>query len=516
MSVGAVDETIKRPRTRGWRTWIDDHPVTYRALALALSIAVIALAANWHFDRQIREVEAHLEIEAARLTRQLDRLVEQGKISGGLRLMGAVDDSLKQRLLDGRTSETDRSDLLAVRGFALGVDGLLLIRRDGSILERWDPDNLRAVVPQWTPPPAAHSGLRAHLDTLIEVAADSASLDQSVLLLGPVWRGSTPQSNDPEALLGTLAARVEPGTLRSVLVTAETRTLLIAPNGRTVADTTAPGALVQAPDRQESVILPGIYRLQPVGDSPGAQRIVLRRTLAWTGPSLQTDRSEVPLPWALLVLRDVPDAGLRDVPIVAWVLGLATLVTLLAVNRVVGARVRLAEEQAAIEAALQDNREQTAWRAQLAEAILRFQGCSTVAELGTLYLRYAHDHLGTVQGVLYIVDPEEHRLHLAAYWACLPPPPSVLDGREGLLAQASRDHQARWLEAAAVEQAWVRSALGAAPARMRFVIPILHGGRCLAVAELGWFHPLDAQAQDRAQALTELLGVNIKLLQARS
>lgn len=504
--------------------WVLRRSAGYRFASVLLSLAVATIVALVHHEQEVDQAEAALVAEAARLERQLDRMVDLGMVSGALRLMGTVDETLKNRLRSAPLANGGRSLMLASRALAMGVDGLMLADNMGRVIERWDPDHERHVVPSWRMQAGASVASGGQHIPILAVA-DTAALDHAVLLVGPVWKMQIAQPADPDAVLGHLVARLDPGTLRSHLSTARTHTVLIAPLGRTIAASTHPGALLE-PLRQEAATLQtGRSNLDVRYLLPVAQRLVVRRELTWPLPPSDAGAAAAHS-WSVLVARDVPGKLIRDFPAVAWLSGALTLLACLALLHTLRAREAQLRERAANDALAAENREQTAWRARLGEAILSFQEAQQVPDLGHHFFRFLHDTLGMVQGVLY-----EHRgdhLELSAQWGCDGEPEPRFALGEGLLGQAAIDREALLVQSHS--DGWdaipslpnrqgpakrAQSALGEWWLGSRLIIPIVHHGQCLAVVDLGWLSPIHDRERDRAQSLSDLLGVNLKLLQAR-
>ena len=132
------------------------------------------------------------------------------------------------------------------------------------------------------------------------------------------------------------------------------------------------------------------------------------------------------------------------------------------------------------------------------------QQAETPQQLAQAFFSHIAPQLGMCQGALYVLYEGAARLRLVGGYAVdsAHPLPTELDLGEGLLGQCAVDRQPRQLEGLP-EPFWhVRTPLGAAPASVLLVQPVLRGERLLGVMEMAGFRQLE---ENEALLLQEVL-----------
>lgn len=479
---------------------------------------VVGLFSTAHFHgRAQQNAQAELQVEVQRLASQLDRVVDEGTISGALRVMGTLDEPIKQRLLQGRPVD------MASRALAVGSDGLLLTDSLGGVLEAWDPGQARSTAPVWAEQPASSTASGPEqARTEVQVVIDAVSLDHSLLLLAPVWAGPT-GSVLHQRRIGGLIARLDPGTLRRHLAMSNARITLVAPNGRLVAASTAQGALLRPPSPQEAQASDGLVMLPPGAQGAGASRLTVRHVLAWNSPQMIDPSRGQASPWAIVVTRDLPPIDWINGPQVAPTLGLmgATAFILLLLFRLLQMQRERRAAQEQLQRQSQADAAQARWREQVNRVTLTLQAARHGSAAAQVYLRLMQELLGAARGVVFRIQPHQE-LHPIAQWACSQPAEPVVMG-QGLVGQVAQDRQT--LDYAPADSEWpqgragsvdppesVVSGLGQRPACHRMVLPLQHQDGCVGVAELEWLTPPTPQRRERVAELSALLALNLRLL----
>lgn len=513
----ALHEVVPRAaQPRSWSDRILRSGSWFAGLTLVLTVlAGLVTTAVFH-GRAHDRAHAELKAEVARLAAELDRVVDEGLISGALRIMGTSDERLKERLTQGRAVE------LASRALAMDVDGLMLIDGQGRVVEAWDPDHTRSTAPMWEPQAPQGDRPTGREESIVQVVIDSSSLDHSLLLVAPVWASTQAQPRNASQVIGTVAARLDPGTVRRYVAMSKARITLLAPNGRLVAASTAQGALRRPAQASEYTAQAGRHPLPPDEGGVGASRLIVRHDLAWnTGSASGNASARGSGPWSILVTQDLPPIDWITGPQVRPTLIVLLVLPALAMALFKMIRVR-ADRQAAreqlSEQALQSASEARR-RRQVGHIALEFQGSSSCETVAFLYLRHCHEWLGAARGVAYRMEPSG-ALRLAAQWACADRPERIECG-SGLLGQAVIDRQIIDLRLnpaardAAEAAGPIVSALGRHEPLHRMVLPLIHMGQCLGVVELEWLSTGDEDRRERTVELTELLALNWRLLGSR-
>ncbi|MFJ2526924.1 response regulator [Pseudomonas helmanticensis] len=132
------------------------------------------------------------------------------------------------------------------------------------------------------------------------------------------------------------------------------------------------------------------------------------------------------------------------------------------------------------------------------------QQAETPQQLAQAFFSHIAPQLGMCQGALYVLYEGASRLRLVGGYAVDSehPLPVELELGDGLLGQCALDHQPRHLQNLP-EPFWhVRTQLGAAPASVLMVQPVLRGERLLGVVEMAGFRQLE---ENEALLLQEVL-----------
>ena len=478
-------------------------------LALLITL-VVGLISTAHFHgRAQQQTQAALQAEVERLANSLDRIVDEGTISGALRVMGTLDEPIKQRLTQSRPVD------MASRALAVGADGLLLTDTYGGVLERWDPGQERSTAPVWTEL-VTSTRPAGPARTDVQVVIDAVSLDHSLLLLAPVWAGQT-GSGINQRLIGGLVARLDPGTLRRHLAMSNARITLVAPNGRLVAASTAQGALLRPPSPREAEIPDGLVLLPPGAEGAGASRVTVRHVLSWNSPQMIDPTRPDARAWVIVVTRDLPPIDWINGPqVVPTVSSMAvTGAILLLIFKLLQLRRERMAVQSHLRRQSQEDAAQAQWRAQINRVALTLQSARHAPAAAQAFLSLMQELLGAARGVVYRIQPVEE-LHPIAQWACHEPAGRLMMG-QGLIGQVARDRQTLDFTPTLHEEpgdaaVTVSSGLGRSAAAHRMVVPLQHHEDCVGVAELEWLSPACSERRERVAELAALLAMNLRLL----
>lgn len=156
--------------------------------------------------------------------------------------------------------------------------------------------------------------------------------------------------------------------------------------------------------------------------------------------------------------------------------------------------------------------EHQAWlrngQTQLAQQLL---GQLTLPMLGENILRFFASYLGTVVGALYVRDDHGRLQRVASYGldAQAQAREQLLDGHEGLLAEAVKQNRLLRLEQLPEDYFKLSSGLGSGLPRSVMLMPAREDGQINGVLELGLLRPLDERDGELLERVADNLGMSI-------
>ncbi|WP_313116780.1 response regulator [Ectopseudomonas guguanensis] len=152
----------------------------------------------------------------------------------------------------------------------------------------------------------------------------------------------------------------------------------------------------------------------------------------------------------------------------------------------------LARAIATLQAKAQQLEQQRWVQSQVAQLQAELPQARTPNELAQTFLHHMAETLGTCQGLIYSLGPEDEQLRLMGSHACDPqhPPAQAVPLGAGLLGQCALDRTPRRFTGLPGEFGRLRAQLGELPAAYLLLQPISRGERMLGVLELAGTRPL--------------------------
>lgn len=486
---------------------------------LVLTTGLLAgLAAAW-LDVHWRQGQrlSLLQTEAQRTSLEIMSQTLNGNLMGSITLLGLIDVEIKREAESGLTSkDSNVAATLTTLGQAFGAEGVFVVGQDGIVKTSWDKANKPSTGLDVNFRPYFQMALRGQ--NSVYAAVSMARGDRSLYFAAPVFTGQTMGANG----IGTLVARTDAARIDALLHGKFDHALLLSPQGVVFASSQPDwvGAIDEVPDDKR---LTAIRQLKQFGamfekDTPavlpmrvgqgiqtvaGVRYAVASAPVQWNDPSGE---------WRLVLMEDLHKSlGWGHVLQMAALAALAFMVLtglLLGLARGRWTHLQAHEQLQAFARAQEVN---LAWRAQLADVGRQFQHCDGEEALARVFLRVAREALQAPQGVVYLHDPRDNRLHLAASAASALAPTPVLDMGEGLLGQCAAEGKRRVLP---VEEdgIWtLRSGLGNTRSAALVLLPLVLQDRVLGALELALLQPPDATAVQHMEELAAMLATYLEI-----
>ena len=249
----------------------------------------------------------------------------------------------------------------------------------------------------------------------------------------------------------------------------------------------------------------------PVGTSPGITRYgnrdyaVSESRIQWNDPNGD---------WKLVLMEDLSSTVRQErVVAVAAIWALVTLLMLLAMRHILRSRYQRTLAAQKLETFAEGQKAQAWQKSMLAALSLKLQQATSIELLGQVFLSEAHQTLGALQGVLYVVSGTGGTdMRRMADFACIDPPQEKLTVGEGLLGQCAADGKTRVFEADDDTFWKIHSGLGEAPPRVSIMLPLLRNNIVLGVAEMAFPQAIGALQLDTAGEMVAILASNLEML----
>lgn len=485
----------------------------------AASLMIALLVGLTDLSSRQQQRLSTLETEARRSALEIMSQTLNGNLMGSITLLGLIDGDIKQEVSNGLLSiDAHIPFTLSTLGNAFEAEGVFVVGADGIVKSSWDRINKPSTGLDVRFRPYFKSAMLGQ--SSVYAAVSMARGDRSLYFAAPVFSERAKATTG----IGAVVARTNLSRVDALIKDRFDAALLLSPQGIVFASSRVDwvGMIegVPSPERIKAIrelkqfgamfettepsVLP-FNSDRVVRRIDGQRYAVAPASVQWNDPSGA---------WKLLVMEDLA----RTAPVLPSLLkaaATALIATLLGWMLIHLLRTRQVQAQTNVQlqAYARQQDANVLYRRQLAEVSVRFQHCNSMTELAQLALHEARTLLGALQGVLYIVDPDQPELlQLAGCAACADAPPDTLTLGEGLLGQCALEQSLRVVLAPADQNWSLRSGLGEAKPAALLLAPLVLHDVLMGVIELAVLREPDAEAQQRAQDWIALLANSLDIL----
>lgn len=495
------------------------HPRAAWAVVVAVSLLAGALVAWSDISRRESQRVSLLQTEARRTSIEIMSSTLNGNVMGSITLLGLIDRDIKQEVTNGLLSVDAHIPItLSTLGNSFEAEGVFLVGEDGIVKSSWDRVNKPSTGLDVKFRPYYKMAMKGQ--TSVYAAVSMARGDRSLYFTAPVYAERARATSG----VGAVVARTNLDRVDALLKGKFDRALLLSPQGVVFASTATQWVgMLEGEATAER--LKSIRELKqfgplfektdpqplPVNANAGIQNVDGQRFAVGVAPVQWNDPSG---DWTLIVMEDLsasapPERGL--------VQGGATVVLgmLLGWMWVHLLRGRRSQDEATAQLKMyaQQQEQQVAFRARLAEMSIRLQRCDSLEDLARVFLLETRDILGVVQGTVYVASADvQNTLQLVGSSACSEPPARTLALGEGLLGQCAKERRFQ-LVLTPPDGIWtVRSGLGLSPPAALLLAPLLLNEALIGVVELAVLQtPTDA-VQGQLEEAVNLLANSMDIL----
>jgi two-component system, NtrC family, C4-dicarboxylate transport sensor histidine kinase DctB len=489
-------------------------------LGVTLASVAIGLLLGWtSYQTQVEQRLSLLQTETQRSSIEITSVTLNANLMGSLTLLGLIDQDIKQETSNGLLSvDAHIGPTLQTVGNAFDAEGVFVVGADGIVKTSWD----RAGKPstgldvQFRP----YYKMAMQGQSSVYAAVSMSRGDRALYFTAPVFAEQARATSGA----GALVARTSLDRIDNLLKNRPgIETLLLSPQGIVFASS-RPGWIGTIDGRPTPERLAEIRALKqfgplfesreptllPLTATTGLQWIDNKRYAIATAPVKWNDPSG---DWKLVLAEDVAKSVDLLPHAARGVVGavLAFLIGWLGLHLLRGRHAQLQSSQQ-LQAYADEQAENLAFRAKVAELSLALQRCHSVQELATVFLTEMRHLLGALQGVLYVAHSQTDNLELVGSIACAETVSSNLTLGEGLLGQAALDRKARVIPTPP-EGFWtVRSGLGKSQVSALFINPLILQDHLIGVLEVAVLTTPDSKALERFEELSLLLANNLDIL----
>ena len=151
-------------------------------------------------------------------------------------------------------------------------------------------------------------------------------------------------------------------------------------------------------------------------------------------------------------------------------------------------------------------------KARLAAASMRIQQCTTLEEVGRVFLTEAHDLVSMLRGVVYLSgDGSDADMTLLASYGCPEAPPFTLATGEGLLGQCAVEREVRVIDRPSGDYWRIRSGLGEAVPEAGVILPVMLQEQFVGVVEVAMLRRPSDDDMELLRELTAVLAINAEI-----
>lgn len=507
--------------------WYARHRVAALMLGVALITCVTVgahLGARWWRESEMLGL---LELQAQRQVAELMALTRNGRIMGGLAVLGASEPAL---LADAQGATALNSaamqDLLRRVGTTLQLEGLYVVGKDGVIRSSWgEGPSLSGVDVRFRAYAQAALQGRASVYAAIGTTTARRTLYFAVPLQARAVSGGGTDGATVASPEGALVARQSLAPVDALLSSYPGMAFLLSPQGLVFASN-QPQWVGYMTGHLTPQMLKAIRDLRQFGNlfeqrAPeslpfdlgqsiqlveGQRYGIARHSLDWEDPAG---------PWQLVLMQDMSQR-IGWLPLLPFSLGygLLALGLMLMTGRLLrGHRSQVLAHQALAE----QTREQSLMaqrKERLAQLSLQLQQTASMQALGELFLSRCHAELGCLQGTVYLLQGTRAPvLERIASFGSDDSVPLHLQPGEGLVGQCALQPRVQCLRAPLPEGWRIHSGLGYSAASALMLAPIQLGDQVLGVCELAFLNPPEPQALALFEDMTGLLAFNVGLRQ---
>lgn len=488
-------------------------------LVIALSLLGGALVAVNDIHRREGQRVSLLQTEARRSSIEIMSSTLNGNLMGSITLLGLIDRDIKQEVSNGLVSiEANIPVILSTLGNSFEAEGVFLVGEDGIVKSSWDRINKPSTGLDVKFRPYYKMAMKGQ--SSVYAAISMARGDRSLYFTAPVFSERARATSG----IGAVVARTNVDRVDALLKGKFDRALLLSPQGVVFASTTAQwvGLLEgeATPDRLKAIrdlkqFGPLFDKTDPlplpVTATEGIQVVEGQRFAMGLAPVQWNDPSG---DWTLIVMEDL---GQSAAPQRSLVQGIATMVLGLLLGwmwiHLLRGRRTQDEASAQLKAYAQQQEQQIAFRARLAETSIRLQRCASLEELSRVFLLEVRDMLGVVQGTVYAVTTSDaDMLQLVGSSACAQTPERTLALGEGLLGQCAREQRTQ-LILTPPDGIWtVRSGLGVTQPAALLLAPLVLHESLIGAVELAMLQVPTDTAKSQFEEVVALLANTMEIL----
>lgn len=499
--------------------WYARHRVVAILLGVAWVVSVTVgahLGARWWRESEMLGL---LELQAQRQVAELMAVTRNGRIMGGLAVLGASEPGL---LADAQGSAAPNPpalmDLLRRVGATLQVDGLYVVGKDGIIRSAWgDGPSLSGVDVRFRP--YVQSALNGRPSVYAAIGTTTAK--RTLYFSGPLLTSDTAKAEP----VGALVARQSLASVDAVLASHPGMAFLLSPQGLVFASN-QPHWVGHLSGELTPQMLKAIRDLRQFGNLfdqrvpeslpfdlshsiqlfEGQRYGIARHPVDWEDPAGS---------WQLVLMHDMSQR-IGWLPLLPFSVGygLLALGLLWMTGRLLrGHRAQVLAHQALAEQA-QEQSQSSQRKERLAQLSLQLQQTASMQALGELFLSSCHAELRSLQGTVYLLQGgRSPLLERVASFGSDDRVPSHLQLGEGLVGQCALQPRLQCLTAPLPEGWRIHSGLGYSAASALMLAPIQLGDQVLGVCEIAFLNPPVPQTLRLFKDMVDLLAFNVGLRQ---
>jgi two-component system, NtrC family, C4-dicarboxylate transport sensor histidine kinase DctB len=491
--------------------------VTLASLTIGLLLGLVS------YQSQLEQRLSLLQTETQRSSIEITSVTLNANLMGSLTLLGLIDQDIKQEVSNGLLSvDAHIGPTLQTVGNAFDADGVFVVGADGIVKTSWDrvgkPSTGLDV--QFRP----YYKMAMQGQSSVYAAVSMARGDRALYFTAPVFAEQARATSGA----GALVARTNLDRIDKLLKDRPgVESLLLSPQGIVFSSSRAAwvGAIDGQPTAERLSEIRALKQFGPLFESrePAVLPLTANAGLQWVEnkryaiASAAVKWNDPSGDWKLVLMEDIANSVGPASHVARGVFSavLALLIGWLALHLLRGRHAQLQSNQQ-LQAYADEQAENLAFRAKVADISLALQRCQTAPDLATVFLTEARHLLGVLQGVLYVADLHTEALQLAGSMACAENVSLQLMRGEGLLGQAALDQKTRVIPTPP-EGFWtVRSGLGKSEVAALLLNPLILHDQVIGVLEVAVLTPLDATALERFEELSLLLANNLDILRRRA
>ncbi len=463
---------------------------------------------------------SQLSTEAQRSSIEIMSTTLNGNLMGSITLLGFMDGDIKQEAINGLPSvDANIPMTVSIVGNAFGAEGVFIVAQDGIVKTSWDRANKPSTGLDVSFRPYFKMAMRGQSN--VYAAVSMARGDRSLYFSAPIFAERAKSNHG----IGAVVARTNLKQVDQLLQGKFDIAILLSPQGVVFASSQPEwlGFIEGTPTAQRlkdirdlkqfgSMFEKTEPKVLPFTSQSTLQSVLNKHFAVASAPVKWNDPSG---DWTLLVLEDVS----RSAP---WSDSLALASTVLVLTGLIGwmllhlLRGQYAQAQAnqQLQEFSQLQQRQVAFRAHLAALSIQLQRCHDMTELVHTFLQESRELLGTLQGVVYIVNAQQDppTLRLAGAAACASPPPDCLALGETLLGQCALERRLHVITTVPDGYWTIRSGLGNMQPAALLLAPLTMHNNLLGVLELALRQCPDVQAQAQLTESLNLLATSMEIL----